>query len=413
MPAEAQKSRCSKRAARSTCARAISNGSMPRANATGLPVFANPRNAASGGVRQLDPALTAARRLSFFAYQLVDRRGRRAHAMGGAARGYSELGFPVNPNVARAPAIDDVLAYCRHWEERRDELDYEIDGVVVKVDDFALQERLGVVARDPRWAIAFKFKPREARTKLVDIVVTVGRTGTLNPNAVLEPVQIGGVTVKSATLHNIAYIDNNDIRIGDTVLVTRAGDVIPRVVGPVTSERTGKERTFRDAGPLPGLRLRRRSPARRGDVALHERRVPGAGLRARAPLRIARRDGYRRPRRRHGPAAHRAAHGPRHRRHLQARRGATRAGSADREEVRSRICCATSPPRRSAASRVCSTALASASSARKRPKSWPPTSERSTRSPRRPMKSCSRAKESARRLRAASRSSSSSRRIAR
>jgi DNA ligase (NAD+) len=150
--------------------------------------------------------------------------------------------------------LDDVLAYCREWEEQRDELDYEIDGVVVKVDDFALQQRLGVVARDPRWAIAYKFKPREARSKLLDIVVSVGRTGTLNPNAVLKPVQIGGVTVKSATLHNIDYIKNNDIRIGDTVLVTRAGDVIPRVVGPVLAERTGKERRFKmpDRCPVCG-----------------------------------------------------------------------------------------------------------------------------------------------------------------
>jgi len=122
------------------------------------------------------------------------------------------------------------------------------------VDDLALQERLGVVARDPRWAIAFKFKPREARTKLLDIVVSVGRTGTLNPGALLKPVQIGGVTVKSATLHNVAYIESNDIRIGDTVLVTRAGDVIPRVVGPVLVERTGKERRFKmpDVCPVCG-----------------------------------------------------------------------------------------------------------------------------------------------------------------
>jgi DNA ligase (NAD+) len=209
----------------------------------GLPVFANPRNAASGGVRQLDPALTAARRLSFFAYQLVALDG--LHSQWRALERLSALGFPVNPNVARAEDLDDVLEFCRRWEERRDELDYEIDGVVIKVDDFALQERLGVVARDPRWAIAFKFKPREARTTLRDIVVSVGRTGTLNPNAVLDPVQIGGVTVKSATLHNVDYIENNDIRIGDTVLVTRAGDVIPRVVGPVTAERTGKERRFK------------------------------------------------------------------------------------------------------------------------------------------------------------------------
>ncbi|MGB8907958.1 MAG: NAD-dependent DNA ligase LigA [Candidatus Cybelea sp.] len=227
-----------------------------RLNATrereGLPVFANPRNAASGGVRQLDPALTAQRRLSFFAYQLVADEGLRSQW--DALRRLEVLGLPVNPNIARAATLDDVLSFCRKWEERRDDLDYEIDGVVVKVDDFALQERLGVVARDPRWAIAYKFKPREARTKLLDISVSVGRTGTLNPNAVLKPVQIGGVTVKSATLHNIDYIKNNDIRIGDIVLVTRAGDVIPRVVGPLLGERTGKERRFKmpDRCPICG-----------------------------------------------------------------------------------------------------------------------------------------------------------------
>ncbi len=218
----------------------------------GLPTFANPRNAASGGVRQLDPTLTAQRRLSFYAYQLISEE--RIATQWEALRRLEALGLPVNPNIARAAALDDVLEFCSEWERRRDELDYEIDGVVVKVDDFSLQERLGVVSRDPRWAIAFKFKPREARTKLIDIAVSVGRTGTLNPNAVLKPVQIGGVTVKSATLHNIDYIENNDIRIGDTVVVTRAGDVIPRVVGPVLGERTGKERTFRmpDRCPVCG-----------------------------------------------------------------------------------------------------------------------------------------------------------------
>jgi DNA ligase (NAD+) len=213
----------------------------------GLPVFANPRNAASGGARQLDPKLTAERRLSFFAYQIAaieSKGGTKLESQWESLELIKRLGFPVNPNVRRAGTMEEVLEYCRHWEERRDELDYEIDGVVIKVNDLALQEKLGVVARDPRWAIAFKFKPREARTKLRDIVVTVGRTGTLNPNAVLEPVQIGGVTVKSATLHNAEYIAGNDIRIGDTVLVTRAGDVIPRVVGPIPSERTGKERRF-------------------------------------------------------------------------------------------------------------------------------------------------------------------------
>ena len=222
----------------------------------GLPIFANPRNAASGGVRQLDPALTAQRRLSFFAYQVASLEG-GAGAMPTqweSLQYLRTLGFPVNPNIRRSESIDDVIAFCRDWEARRDDLDYEIDGVVVKVDDVAIQEKLGVVARDPRWAIAFKFKAREGRTKLTDIVVTVGRTGTLNPNAVLEPVQIGGVTVKSATLHNAAYIKNNDIRIGDTVMVTRAGDVIPRVVGPVIAERSGRERIFRmpDRCPVCG-----------------------------------------------------------------------------------------------------------------------------------------------------------------
>ncbi|MBV8371806.1 MAG: NAD-dependent DNA ligase LigA, partial [Candidatus Eremiobacteraeota bacterium] len=224
--------------------------------AHGLPIFANPRNAASGGVRQLDPALTAQRRLSFFAYQIAAQEGGAPPktSQSAALEYLKTLGFPVNPNIERADSIRAVIEFCREWERRRDELDYEIDGVVVKVDEIALQERLGVVARDPRWAIAFKFKAREARTKLIDIVVTVGRTGTLNPNAVLQPVQIGGVTVKSATLHNAAYIQNNDIRIGDTVMVMRAGDVIPRVVGPIVPERTGKERVFRmpDRCPVCG-----------------------------------------------------------------------------------------------------------------------------------------------------------------
>ena len=211
----------------------------------GLPVFANPRNAASGGVRQLDPKLTAERKLSFFAYAVgVLEDGKAPRTQWELLGRLRDLGFHVNENIRECKTIDDVIAYCAEWEARRDDLDYEIDGVVVKVNDLAVQERLGAVARDPRWATAFKFKPREARTKLQGIVVTVGRTGTLNPNAQLEPVQIGGVTVRNATLHNADYIKSNDIRIGDTVIVTRAGDVIPRVVGPVVEERTGKERIF-------------------------------------------------------------------------------------------------------------------------------------------------------------------------
>lgn len=209
----------------------------------GLPVFANPRNSASGGVRQLDPKMTAERRLSFFAYGIARENG--IATQWETLQHLEEIGFHVNPNIVRAKTIDEVIAYCEEWEERRDSLDYEIDGVVVKIDDLATQRHLGSVGRNPRWAIAFKFKPREARTKLREIAINVGRTGSLNPYAILEPVQIGGVTVKNATLHNADYIANNDIRAGDTVLVTRAGDVIPRVIGPIVEERTGKERVFK------------------------------------------------------------------------------------------------------------------------------------------------------------------------
>ncbi len=213
----------------------------------GQPVFANPRNAASGGVRQLDPRLTHERRLSFFAYSigsLVDGGAATPRTQWEALELLKRLGFAVNPNVKRCAAIDEVIAYCEQWETKRDELDYEIDGVVIKVDDLALQEQMGAAGREPRWATAFKFKAREGRTRLRDIVITVGRTGTLNPNAVLDPVKIGGVTVQNATLHNAEYIAANDIRVGDVVTVVRAGDVIPRVVGPVLSERNGKLRKF-------------------------------------------------------------------------------------------------------------------------------------------------------------------------
>ena len=214
--------------------------------AQGLAPFANPRNAAAGAVRQLDPQLTAQRTLSFFAYAIgnVDELT-GIHGQFEALGVLRDAGFRVNPNVTKYATIDAVIAYCALWEARRDELDYEIDGVVVKVDDLAVQAKLGSAGKDPRWAIAYKFKAREAVTKLLDIVITVGRTGTLNPNAVLEPVQIGGVTVRNATLHNEEYIRANDIRVGDTVVVVRAGDVIPRVVGPVLSARKGKLPLFK------------------------------------------------------------------------------------------------------------------------------------------------------------------------
>ncbi len=206
--------------------------------AAGSPPFANPRNAAAGAIRQLDPRLTAERSLSFFAYAVGEITSAQPPAtqfeLLAALRAF---GFATNPHVERVPVIDGVLAFVERWERERESLDYEIDGVVVKVDDLALQERLGRVGKDPRWAVAYKFRAREAQTKLRGIGVNVGRTGTLNPYAILEPVQIGGVSVKMATLHNEDDIRRKDIRVGDTVIVRRAGDVIPEVVGPVLADR--------------------------------------------------------------------------------------------------------------------------------------------------------------------------------
>ena len=223
--------------------------------AAGLPPFANPRNAAAGGIRQLDPRMTAQRRLSFFAYAIGMFAGEGMPQTQSALLAYlRDLGFATNPNNRTCAQIDEVIALCREWELRRDELDYEIDGVVVKVDSLAVQERLGSVSRDPRWATAYKFRAREAHTTLLNIGINVGRTGTLNPYAMLEPVQIGGVTVRNATLHNEADIHRKDIRIGDVVIVRRAGDVIPEVVGPVLSERKGNppEYVMPDRCPVCG-----------------------------------------------------------------------------------------------------------------------------------------------------------------
>jgi DNA ligase (NAD+) len=208
--------------------------------ARGEPRFANPRNTAAGGIRQLDPKMTAERKLTFYAYAVGEidtpKPPRSQHELLAYLKA---LGFRVNEHARAVGSIREVLGFVAEWEAKRDELDYEIDGVVIKVDDLELQAKLGSSGKDPRWAVAFKFRAREARTKLLDIVVSVGRTGVLNPNAVLEPVQIGGTTVSNATLHNQDYIRNNDIRIGDVVTVIRAGDVIPRVVGPVLELREG------------------------------------------------------------------------------------------------------------------------------------------------------------------------------
>ncbi len=206
--------------------------------AADLRPFENPRNTAAGGLRQRDPKLSAERALSFYAYAVGELDADNPPTTQWELLTYlGALGFRVNERARRVASIADVVAFVAEAEETREALDYEIDGVVVKVDDLALQAKLGSVGKDPRWAIAFKFRAREARTKLLAIEINVGRTGTLNPYAILEPVRLGGVTVSNATLHNEEDIHRKDVRVSDTVVVRRAGDVIPQVMGPVLELR--------------------------------------------------------------------------------------------------------------------------------------------------------------------------------
>ncbi len=199
----------------------------------------NPRNAAAGSLRQLDPAVTAERELSIWVYGLGYREGVPVGSHHEALEWLSAHGFRTNPEAARHGSVEEVAAAVDAWERRRSALDYEIDGVVVKIDAFGQQDRLGSLHERPRWARAYKWAPDRARTRLIRIHVRVGRTGALNPWAQLEPVQVGGVTVSQATLHNEEDLNRKDIREGDTVIVQRAGDVIPQVVGPVLPHPVG------------------------------------------------------------------------------------------------------------------------------------------------------------------------------
>ncbi len=210
----------------------------------GQPLFANPRNAAAGSVRQLDPRVTARRPLDICIYGLGSFEGRMPGTHWETLEYLKTLGFKTSPYNARVGRIDDAEEYYQRWLEEREKLEFEADGVVVKVNSFELQGELGTVAHDPRWAVAYKFPAVQATTRLLDIGINVGRTGSLNPFAVLEPVSVGGVTIRQAALHNEEDIRRKDIRIGDTVLVQRAGEVIPQVVGPVVSKRSGEETAF-------------------------------------------------------------------------------------------------------------------------------------------------------------------------
>jgi DNA ligase (NAD+) len=211
----------------------------------GGPVFANPRNAAAGSLKQLDPGVTAKRPLDIFCHGAGEVTGVRFTTDAEFLHALKEWGLKPVPTLGICHGVREIFALHERTEQEREELPYEIDGIVVKVNDLALQRRLGEIARSPRWAVAYKFKPRQGTTRILDIQANVGRTGTLTPVASLEPIGIGGVTVKSASLHNMDEIERKDILIGDVVVVERAGDVIPYVVEVVREKRTGRERKFK------------------------------------------------------------------------------------------------------------------------------------------------------------------------
>lgn len=217
----------------------------------GEPLFANPRNAAAGSLRQLDPGVTAARQLSIFVYALGVVEGISIATHFQVLNYLKEMGFRVNPHYRLFKKIEGVMEYCREWQQGRFDLPYATDGMVIKVNSLEQQARLGATMKSPRWAIAFKYPPEQARTVVRDIILRVGRTGVLTPTAILKPVKLAGTTVTKATLHNEDIIREKDIRIGDTVIVHKAGDVIPEVLEVIKEERRGDEKPFSMPGHCP------------------------------------------------------------------------------------------------------------------------------------------------------------------
>ena len=226
--------------------------------ASGEAVFANPRNAAAGSVRQLDTAITAQRRLNIFLYALGESSQKVASSQKELLDTLKGWGMRVNPNVTLCPHIDAVIAYVAEWTDKKATLPYDIDGIVVKVNDFGMQQDLGAVARTPRWAIAYKFPAQQGRTKIIDIIAQVGRTGAITPVALVEAVTLPpNSVVQRATLHNQLEIDRKDVRIGDTVLIQKAGDVIPEIVQVVTEARPDGTQPYKlpDSCPACGTAL--------------------------------------------------------------------------------------------------------------------------------------------------------------
>ncbi|MGL4797692.1 MAG: NAD-dependent DNA ligase LigA [Paraclostridium sp.] len=211
----------------------------------GLQLFANPRNLAAGTLRQLDSKLTAKRPLDIFIFNLEYIEGKEFESHSQSLEYLNNLGFKVSPNYKVCSSIDEVISYIEYWTKNRNNLDFDIDGMVIKVNNLNQREDMGYTAKSPRWAIAYKFPAEQKKTKLIDIIVEVGRTGTITPTAILEPVRLAGTTVSRATLHNEDYITEKDIRIGDSVLVQKAGDIIPQVVEVIKEDRKGDEVIFR------------------------------------------------------------------------------------------------------------------------------------------------------------------------
>lgn len=211
----------------------------------GEPLFANPRNAAAGSLRQLDSRITAKRPLDIFCYGAGQFSGKQLEMHTETLEAFRNWGLKVNPLIERVKNIDGVIKFHRHIEAKRRQLEYLIDGIVIKVNRLDLQRQLGTISRSPRWALAYKFSAEQKTTKILDIIAQVGRTGAVTPVAVMEPVEVGGVTVTRSTLHNQDEIDRMDVRVGDTVIIQRAGDVIPEVVDVIKEKRTGKEKRYK------------------------------------------------------------------------------------------------------------------------------------------------------------------------
>ena len=268
----------------------------------GKPPFANPRNSAAGSLRQKNPAVTARRPLRMVCHGLGYRRGFPPATLHDAYAALKAWGLPVSEHTTRVAGLAAVRERSTYWGERRHTIEHEIDGVVVKLDEFAQQRRLGATSRAPRWAVAYKYPPEEAQTKLVDIRVNVGRTGRVTPFAFMTPVRVAGSTVSLATLHNGSEVKRKGVLIGDTVMIRKAGDVIPEVLGPGRRPARRHRARVRHAHPLPGVR----HPARPGEGGRRRHPLPqrpvlpgavaGEGVSPRRPRRL----GHRGPRLRGG-----------------------------------------------------------------------------------------------------------------